>query len=103
MMVKVGDMCTLQGRYSGKPAPTITWSKNDEELKVDEEISSHSTNRHLNLTISKAKREHSGCYTVTLENAVGTRKGLCSITVVGQYCCSLPCISLPGWLVLYSA
>ena len=77
-------MCNLQGRYSGKPAPTITWSKNDEELKADEEISSHSTSRHLNLTISKAKREHSGRYVVVVENSTGSRKGVCNITVVGM-------------------
>lgn len=85
MMVKVGDSCTLSGRFSGKPAPTITWTKNDEELKADEEISLHSTARHLSLTINRAKREHSGHYGVTVENAAGSRKGLCTITVVGTY------------------
>lgn len=83
MMVKVGDSCTVSGRYSGKPAPAITWTKNDEELKADEEISLHSTTRHLSLTISKAKREHSGCYCVSVENAAGSRSGVCAITVVG--------------------
>lgn len=83
MMVKVGDSCTLSGRYSGKPTPAITWAKNDEELKADEEISLHSTARHLSLTISKAKREHSGRYCVNVENAAGSRTGICTITVVG--------------------
>lgn len=83
-MVKVGDPCTLSGRYSGKPAPAITWTKNDEELKADEEISLHSTARHLSLNISKAKREHSGCYCVSVENAAGPRTGICTITVVGE-------------------
>ena len=83
-MVKVGDACTLSGSYSGKPAPTITWTKNDEELKADEEISLHSTARHLSLNISKAKREHSGRYSVSVENAAGTRTGICTITVVGE-------------------
>lgn len=87
LMVKVGDSCTLSGRYSGKPAPTIAWSKNDEELKADEEISLHSTTRHLSLTVNKAKREHSGRYGVTVENAAGSRTGVCTITVVGTYPC----------------
>lgn len=84
IMVKVGDMCTVSGRYSGKPAPTIVWKKNDEELKEDEDLSLHSTARHLSLNISKAKREHSGCYSVIVENAAGTRTGMCTITVVGK-------------------
>lgn len=84
MMVKVGDMCTLSGRYSGKPAPAVAWTKNEEELKADEEIALHSTARHLSLSISKAKREHSGRYRVSVENAAGTRTGICTITVVGE-------------------
>lgn len=84
MMVKVGDPCTLSGCYTGKPAPTITWTKNDEELKVDDELSFHSTAHHLSLNISKAKREHSGRYRVGVENAAGTRTGFCTITVVGK-------------------
>lgn len=87
MMVKVGDTCTLSGRYSGKPAPAIAWKKNDEELKADEEISPHSTAHHLSLNISKAKREHSGRYCVNVENAAGTRTGICTITVVGESLC----------------
>lgn len=84
IMVKVGNSCTLSGRYSGKPAPAITWTKNDGELKADEEISLHSTARHLSLNIDKAKREHSGRYCVSVENAAGARSGVCTITVVGE-------------------
>ena len=83
-MVKVGESCTLSGRYSGKPAPAVTWKKNDEELKADEEIGLHTTARHLSLNISEAKREHSGRYCVSVENAAGTRAGFCTITVVGE-------------------
>lgn len=83
-MVKVGDSCTLSGRYTGKPVPAITWTKNDEELKADEEIGLHSSTRHLSLNISKAKREHSGRYCVSVENAAGARTGICTVTVVGE-------------------
>jgi len=84
MMVKVGDTCTLSGRYRGKPAPAIAWKKNDEELKTDDEVVLHSTARHLSLNIGKAKREHSGRYCVSVENAAGARTGICTITVVGE-------------------
>lgn len=84
LMVKVGDSCTVSGRFSGRPVPALTWTKNGEELKADEQISLHSTAHHLSLSISKARREHSGCYGVTVENAAGSRSGACSITVVGE-------------------
>lgn len=75
----------MQGRFGGKPAPTVSWTKNDEELKADEEISISTTSRTLNLTIGKTKREHSGRYCVTVENVAGSRKGICTVTVVGEW------------------
>lgn len=84
LMVKVGDSCTVSGRFSGRPVPALTWTKNSEELKADEQINLHSTAHHLSLTISKARREHSGCYSVKVENAAGSRSGACTITVVGK-------------------
>lgn len=84
MMVKVGDSCTLSGRFSGRPAPAITWTKNNEELKGDEQINLHSTTSHLSLNIANARRDHSGCYCVNVENAAGSRSGACTITVVGK-------------------
>lgn len=84
VIVRVGDVCTLQGRYTGKPAPTITWTKNDEELKAEDDVSLTNTSKTLCLTIGKAKREHSGKYTVAVENITGTRKGICTVSVVGK-------------------
>lgn len=84
LVVRVGDVCTLQGRFTGKPAPTITWTKNEEELKADEEVIMTNTSKTLCLAMPKAKREHSGRYQVVVENIVGLRKGICSLTVVGK-------------------
>lgn len=84
LMVKVGDSCTVSGRFSGRPVPALTWTKNGEELKADEQIHLHSTAHHLSLTLSKARREDSGCYGVKVENAAGSRSGACTITVVGK-------------------
>lgn len=84
LVVRVGETCTLQSQYTGKPAPTIKWFKNDEELQANEEIALTSTKNKLCLTIPKAKRDHSGKYTVVLENSIGSRKGICTVTVVGK-------------------
>lgn len=83
-MVKVGDSCTVSGRFGGRPVPAVSWTKDGEELKAEEQIGLHSTAHHLSLSISKAQREHSGCYGVKVENAAGARSGLCTITVVGK-------------------
>lgn len=102
LIVRVGETCTLQSRYSGKPAPSIKWFKNDEELQANEEIALTSTKNRLCLTIEKAKRDHSGKYTVVLENSIGSRKGICTVTVVGKlmsiFCQAYYFIILPLFL-----
>lgn len=84
LLVRVGQPCTLQGHYTGKPTPTIKWFKNDEELQANDEIMLTSTKRTLCLSLEKAKRDHSGKYTVVVENSTGIQKGICTVTVVGE-------------------
>lgn len=82
--VRVGEPCLIQSRYKGKPEPTIKWMKEEEELKADEDLTISHTAKSLSVNIAKAKREHSGKYTVTLENSIGSCKGICTLTVVGK-------------------
>lgn len=77
----------LSGRYNGKPVPSVAWTKNGEELKADEDIGLFSSTSTFSLNINKAKRDHSGRYCVNIENAAGTRLGICNITVVGESWC----------------
>lgn len=44
-----------------------------------------STKRTLCLSIEKAKRDHSGKYGVVVENSIGIQKGICTVTVVGEF------------------
>lgn len=44
-----------------------------------------STKKTLCLSIEKAKRDHSGKYTVVVENSTGIQKGICTVTVVGEF------------------
>lgn len=87
VIIRVGESCALQGRYTGKPAPSVTWSRDDEDLKADEHIKFKNTLTTMCLGLMKAKREHSGRYCVTVENSTGSRKGICNVTVVGKYFC----------------
>lgn len=84
VLVRVGQSCTLQGCYTGKPTPTIKWFKNDEELKANDEIMLTTTKKTLCLSIEKAKRDQSGKYSVVVENSTGIQKGICTVTVVGE-------------------
>lgn len=75
----------MQGRYTGKPAPSITWYRDDKELKTDNHIIFKNTPVTMSLGLMKAKREHSGRYVVVVENSTGSRKGVSNITVVGTF------------------
>lgn len=102
VIIRVGESCALLGRYTGKPAPSVTWARDDEDLKADEHIKFKNTLTTMCLGLMKAKREHSGRYCVTVENSTGSRKGICNVTVVGMfffylsnYYCVLNLITLP--------
>lgn len=96
--MRVGESFQLVGRYTGKPAPSVTWSRDDKDLKADSHIQFKNTLTTMTLGIIKAQREHSGRYCVTVENCTGARKGICNVTVVGKSpiinesssCCSKP-------------
>lgn len=83
IIIRVGESCLLQGRYTGKPPPSIAWYRDDEEVKADKHVMFKSTVATMSLGLMKAQREHSGRYVVVVENSTGSRKGVCKVTVVG--------------------
>ena len=84
VVIRIGESCQLQGRYTGKPSPSIMWYRDDQELKADQHVMFKNTLTTMSLGLMKAKREHSGRYVVVVENSTGSRKGVCNITVVGM-------------------
>lgn len=84
IIIRVGESCLLQGRYTGKPSPSIMWYRDDEELKADKHVMFKNTLSTMSLGLMKAQREHSGRYVVVVENSTGSRKGVCMVTVVGR-------------------
>lgn len=84
IVIRVEESCLLQGRYTGKPSPTITWFRDEDELKADKHVMFKNTPTTMSLGLMKAKREHSGKYVVLVENSTGSRKGVCNVTVVGM-------------------
>lgn len=85
LIVRVGEAFSLTGRYSGKPAPKVTWLKDDVVVKEDDRIKIKTTPTTLCLGILKSVREDTGRYCVTVENSTGSRKGFCQVNVVGRF------------------
>ncbi|TWW80211.1 Titin [Takifugu flavidus] len=84
IIIRVGESCLLQGRYTGKPPPSIAWYRDDEEVKADKHVMFKNTVTTMSLGLMKAQREHSGRYVVVVENSTGSRKGVCKVTVVDR-------------------
>lgn len=84
IVIRVGESCLLQGRYTGKPSPSIVWYRDEDELKADKHVMFKNTLSTMSLGLMKAERQHSGRYVVVVENSTGSRKGVCMVTVVGR-------------------
>lgn len=85
IIIRVGESCLLQGRYTGKPPPSIAWYRDEEEVKADKHVLFKNTVTTMSLGLMKAQRQHSGRYVVVVENSTGSRKGVCNVTVVGEW------------------
>lgn len=70
LIVKHGNSFTLMASFKGKPVPSVTWNKEEVDLKARASI--ETTETCTSVTIEKATRNDSGQYIVTLENGVGT-------------------------------
>lgn len=85
LIVRVGESFAMTGRYSGKPAPKVTWLKDEITVKENDRTKIKTTPNTLCLGIIKSVREDSGKYCALVENSTGARKGLCEVTVVGEH------------------
>uniref|UniRef100_A0AAR2KKU6 Titin n=1 Tax=Pygocentrus nattereri TaxID=42514 RepID=A0AAR2KKU6_PYGNA len=70
LIVKHGNSFTLTAPFKGVPVPSVTWNKEEVDLKSRATI--ETTGTYTSLTIEKATRNDSGQYTVTLDNGIGT-------------------------------
>ncbi|RXN36975.1 hypothetical protein ROHU_002464 [Labeo rohita] len=70
LIVKHGNSFTLTAPFKGKPVPSVTWNKEEVDLKARASI--ETTETCTSITIEKASRNDSGQYIVTLDNGVGT-------------------------------
>ena len=83
MVIKCGGQAKLDFGISGDPAPKVSWLLNGEPLPDDDKhCSAVSTAEKCSLVISKAKREHTGIYTLVVASEAGEDKTDITIKVI---------------------
>lgn len=70
-IIKAGGSVCLGVHFRGKPIPTASWTKESGELGVLSEVST--TEGYSSLSMENCSRNESGKYSVTLENASGSK------------------------------
>ena len=68
---------------AGIPAPTASWTFNDEPLPAD--VTTESANSHTTLTFNQAKIEQTGKYVLQATNAVGSASAEFNVVVKGMF------------------
>ena len=84
--IEEGNDVTITCETKGNPLPTVRWDITDEIGVVIGDSVSHTGNRNetiirRNLTIPNISREHTGVYTCSANNSVGSDSNSICITV----------------------
>ncbi|OCT60917.1 hypothetical protein XELAEV_18046941mg [Xenopus laevis] len=79
--VKAGESVELLCKVAGTQPITCTWMKFKKEIKESEFIKIENTEETSKLTISSARQEHCGCYTLVVENKQGSKQAQVNLTV----------------------
>lgn len=83
IVVHAGGTIRIIAYVSGKPAPQITWSRDDAE--VPKEAMVETTGISNSLVIKNCRRQHQGIYTLSAKNEGGERKKAVIVEVLGEY------------------
>ncbi|XP_071384479.1 titin-like [Centroberyx affinis] len=73
VVVKAGDLLRIDADITGRPHPTVSWSKNGRKIDTKGRVEVTSTKTHTSLLIKESIRKDSGQYILTLQNTGGTR------------------------------
>lgn len=82
IVVHAGGVIRIIAYVSGKPPPTITWTK--DERAVPGEANIEETAISSSMVIKNCKRSHQGIYTLMAKNAGGERKKAIIVDVLGK-------------------
>ncbi|MEE6515500.1 hypothetical protein FKM82_024327, partial [Ascaphus truei] len=95
MKVRAGESVVLVCKVAGTQPITCMWMKFRKQIKENEFIKVENTEDTSKLTISSARQEHCGCYTMVVESKHGSKQAQVNLTVfdkpdppAGQPCAS---------------
>ncbi|TDH09373.1 hypothetical protein EPR50_G00085990 [Perca flavescens] len=72
VVVKAGDLLKIDADISGRPNPTVFWSKNGRNIGTKGRVEITATKMHTSLLIRECVRKDSGQYILTLQSAGGS-------------------------------
>ncbi|XP_070099798.1 myosin light chain kinase, smooth muscle isoform X13 [Equus przewalskii] len=82
--VRAGESVELVGKVAGTQPITCTWMKFRKQIQESEHIKVENSENGSKLTILAARQEHCGCYTLLVENKLGSRQAQVNLTVVDK-------------------
>ncbi|XP_053519067.1 myosin light chain kinase, smooth muscle isoform X2 [Artibeus jamaicensis] len=82
--VRAGESVELLGKVTGTQPITCTWMKFRKQIQESEHIKVENSEGGSKLTILAARQEHCGCYTLLVENKLGSRQAQVNLTVVDK-------------------
>uniref|UniRef100_A0A8C0ZAI1 Myosin light chain kinase, smooth muscle n=1 Tax=Cyanistes caeruleus TaxID=156563 RepID=A0A8C0ZAI1_CYACU len=82
--VRAGESVELFAKVVGTAPITCTWMKFRKQIQENEYIKIENAENSSKLTISSTKQEHCGCYTLVVENKLGSRQAQVNLTVVDK-------------------
>ncbi|XP_037693002.1 myosin light chain kinase, smooth muscle isoform X2 [Choloepus didactylus] len=82
--VRAGESVELFGKVTGTQPITCTWMKFRKQIQESEHIKVENSENGSKLTILAAHQEHCGCYTLLVENKLGSRQAQVNLTVVDK-------------------
>ncbi|XP_014638505.1 PREDICTED: myosin light chain kinase, smooth muscle isoform X4 [Ceratotherium simum simum] len=82
--VRAGESVELFGKVTGTQPITCTWMKFRKQIQESEHIRVENSENGSKLTILAARQEHCGCYTLLVENKLGSRQAQVNLTVVDK-------------------
>lgn len=84
LTVKAGTNVCLEANVFGKPMPTVTWKKEGDILKPTEGVKITQKRNLSTVELFSVNRKQTGDYTITAENASGSKSATIKLKVLGK-------------------